>query len=77
MNNFQRLCSIETRLLCSQRFSIGYLFICFIFCSLTTLLMEHAIVGMKKGWIADLQRNLWIRNWMLLPLGYCWLSIPL
>ena len=75
MNNFQRLFSLETRLLCSQRFSIGYLFICFTFCGLTTLLMEHAIVGAEKGWIANLQRNLWIRNWMLLPLGYCWLSI--
>ncbi len=75
MNIFQRLFSLETRHLCSQRFSIGYLLACFAFCGLTTLLMEHAIVGAEKGWIADLQRNLWIRNWMLLPLGYCWLSI--
>ena len=75
MNNFQRLFSIETRLLCFQRFSIGYLVACFVFCGFITLLMEHAIVGAEKGWVADLQRNLWIRNWMLLPLGYCWLSI--
>ena len=75
MSNFQRLFSLETRLLCSQRFSIGYLLACFAFCGLTTLLMEHAIVGAEKGWVADLQRNLWIRNWLLLPLGYCWLSI--
>ena len=75
MSSFQRLFSIETRLLCSQRFSIGYLLTCFTFCGITTLLMEHAIVGAEKGWVADLQRNLWIRNWMLLPLGYCWLSI--
>ena len=75
MGNFQRLLSIETRLLWAQRFSIGYLLACFALCGFTTLLMEHAIVGAEKGWIADLQRNLWIRNWMLLPLGYCWISI--
>ena len=75
MSNFQRLFSLETRLLCTQRFSIGYLLACFAFCGLTTLLMEHGIAGAEKGWVADLQRNLWIRNWMLLPLGYCWISI--
>jgi len=75
MSKFNRLFLIETRLICSQRFSIGYLLACFAFCGLTTLLMEHGIAGAEKGWVADLQRNLWIRNWMLLPLGYCWLSI--
>ena len=75
MSKFKRLFLIETRLICSQRFSIGYLLACFAFCGIATVLMEHAIVGTEKGWVADLQRNLWIRNWMLLPLGYCWLSI--
>ena len=52
-----------------------YLLLCFAVFTSTTLLMEHVIIGSEKGWVSDIQRNLWLRNWMLLPLGYCWIAI--
>ncbi len=67
--------SLEWAQLRSQRTWLLYLSIGFIMSLGTTLVMELAVVGAEKGWVADLQRNLWLRNWMLLPIGYCWLGV--
>lgn len=75
MKQLRHLLNLEIKLAYSERSTKTYLIACFISCTLITVLMEHAIVGAEKGWIADIQRNLWIRNWMLLPLGYCWIGI--
>lgn len=66
---------VEWGQLWSRRTAMAYLGGCFLFYTAVTLLMEHVIVGAQKGWVADVQRNLWLRNWMFLPLGYIWLSI--
>lgn len=67
--------TIEWGQLWSRRTAMAYLGGCLLFYTAVTLLMEHVIVGAQKGWVADVQRNLWLRNWMFLPLGYIWLSI--
>jgi len=75
MKQLRHLLNLEIKLALSERSTKVYLIACVTVCTLVTILMEHAIVGAEKGWIADIQRNLWIRNWMLLPLGYCWIGI--
>ncbi len=67
--------SLEWSHLRTQRTWIAYVTLGFLMSLATTLLMEFVIVGAEKGWTADMQRSFWLRNWMLLPLGYCWLSI--
>jgi len=73
--NWGHVLMIEWRQLWSRQTAIVYLGACLLFYTAVTLLMEHVIVGSQKGWVADVQRNLWLRNWMLLPLGYIWLGI--
>lgn len=75
MKQLRHLWNLEIKLVLSERSTMAYLIACVTVCTLITVLMEHAIVGAEKGWVADIQRNLWIRNWMLLPLGYCWIGI--
>lgn len=75
MKQLRHLLNMEITLAISERSTRVYLLACVTVCTLLTLLMEHAIVGAEKGWVANIQRNIWIRNWMLLPLGYCWIGI--
>ena len=74
MNDIIHTLRLEWTLIWSRRSVLFYLLACFLAFTGTTLLMEEVIVGTEKGWVADVQRNLWIRNWIL-PLGYVWMGV--
>ena len=74
MNNILHTLKLEWKLIWSRRSVVFYLLACLLAFTGTTLLMEQVIVGAEKGWVADVQRNLWIRNWIL-PLGYVWMGV--
>ena len=72
MSGFQRLLSIETRLLLTVFYRISTDLLCLLRTDYTIDGTCHS--GAEKvGW--QTYNEIWIRNWMLLPLGYCWLSI--
>ena len=74
MNEIIHTLRLEWKLIWSRRSVVFYLLTCFLAFTGTTLLMEQVVVGAEKGWVADVQRNLWLRNWIL-PLGYVWMGV--
>ena len=61
MNDIIHTLRLEWKLIWSRRSVLLYLLTCFLAFTGTTLLMEQVVVGSEKVWVADVQRNLWIR----------------
>ena len=58
----------EILMLKHRRVVFVYLLVALFLPALTTLVSEHILVGIETGMIADIQRNLWIRDLYILPM---------